>query len=564
LPEYEASQAALALKRFGSARELLKQAEAVRTGVLQAATINAMQKAQILIERGSEALDAEPAGRVLSTPAFDAKTGLYVLFGGDHLDYLKNDTWVFDLEKRKWFQRHPEAAPDPRGKHVMKAVGDGTVTLSGGYFYPGRKSRYRLCGASVWTYDIEKNTWTGPKNEKPWKSDQRRYHGRGEQPAFFLEGKKPNAATHAKRLAELPVNTWVDMKPPRKRAGKRDWGTMAYDPGNDLIVDWNGGHSCYCSTDAPHYHLGTNRWELPYPAEIPLGMVGASAAAVSGYSFNGNHWITNHTWDHYCYSAELKKVLVAGSMSNWQWKFDPYSYIYDPVLGEWEARFRKTGGLEGVFPAAISVQPTPMGILAYSGRGQWWQLDARALKWTKFVKLDGKKWPRNACSDWYGMVYDPTADRILATALPMPRGAYNGKVVYALDLKTRKASVIKPKNPEVLGEGFRYNREWRYIPDLKITICGGTLARRNKDNKKRPWTYLDNMPAYDPLNNHWLVLDLKGKPALSQNGSMHYDQKRKLLWNIDGRGNVKVLKLDLEKAVSRTEPAERQSPKTQE
>ncbi len=144
------------------------------------------------------------------------------------------------------------------------------MKLSGGFFYPGRKGRYRRCSSAVWTYDIEKNTWTGPGNEKPWRPDVRKCHGTGEQPASFLKGSKPNAVENEKRLAEIPLNTWVDMKPPRKRAGKRDWGTMAYDPENDLIVDWNGGHSCYCSTDAPHYHLGTNRWGLPYPTEIPL------------------------------------------------------------------------------------------------------------------------------------------------------------------------------------------------------------------------------------------------------------------------------------------------------
>jgi hypothetical protein len=434
----------------------------------------------------------------------------------------------------------------------MTAAGDGTVKMSGGFYYPGR-SRYSRCGSGVWTYDVAKNTWTGPAGEKPWKPNVRRYRGGAEHPSHFLAGEKPNAAEHEKKLAALPVNTWVDMKPPFKRAGKRDWGTMAYDPENDLIVDWNGGHSCYCSTDAPHYHLGTNRWELPYPAEIPLGLVGASARAVSGFSFNGNHWITNHTWDHYCWSPELKRVLVAGSMSNWQWKFDPYSYIYDPVLGEWESRFRKTGGLQAVFPASISVQPTPLGVLAYSGRGNWWRLDPNAPKWTQFAKLDSKKWPKNACSDWYCMVYDPTADRILATVMPMPRGAYDGKAIYALDLKTKKPSILRPTNPEVLGEGFRYNREWRWIPDHKILICGGTLVRRNKKDKKHSWTYLSDMPAYDPVKNRWLVLKLKGTPSLSQNGSMHYDEKRKLLWNIGGRGDVKVLRLDLKSAIAKPE-----------
>ncbi len=104
LEKYESGQLAYALNHLNEARELLKTAENVRKGLLEAATINAMQQSQIRIERGSEAMDAEPAPRVLSTPVYDAKTGLYVLFGGDHFDYLKNDTWVFDPEKRNGFR----------------------------------------------------------------------------------------------------------------------------------------------------------------------------------------------------------------------------------------------------------------------------------------------------------------------------------------------------------------------------------------------------------------------------------------------------------------------------
>ena len=50
----------------------------------------------VALQQAAEILDAEPAPRALSPIAYDAKSRLFVLFGGDHLDYMTNDTWVFD------------------------------------------------------------------------------------------------------------------------------------------------------------------------------------------------------------------------------------------------------------------------------------------------------------------------------------------------------------------------------------------------------------------------------------------------------------------------------------
>jgi hypothetical protein len=549
--DYERGQAAFALKHLDRAAAELKKAEGIATEALIADFINAMQRAQVAIEIAADALDCEPTPRVMSNIAYDAKTGLYVVFGGDHFDYLMNDTWVFDPKQKKWFQRHPASAPEPRGQHTITAPGDGTVSLEGGYYYPGRHW-YTRVGPGRWTYDLKKNEWTGPQNQKAWAPDTRQYRGGAEHPSHFLKGHKPNAAEHAETLAALPVNTWVRMKPPHKPAGNRDWGTVALDVDNDLIVHWNGGHSCYCSTDAPHYHLGTNRWELAYPAEIPLGMVGASGRAVSGYSFNRNHWITNHTWNHYHYDRKLKRVLVAGSMSNWQFKFDPYSYIYNARLGEWESRFRKTGGIARALPGSISVVYTPLGTWAYIGRGTWYQLDYHKMAWKVFVKLKSGAWPRSANSDLYGQTYDPTKNRILAIGTPNPyRGCYTGKVIYALDLKTKKASIIKPENPEVLGNGFRFPREWRYLPDLGIFVIADGLGEQKLVRGKKRWVSTTDMPAYDPRKNRWLVLKVKDKPGYGVSLGMRYDERRKLLWSVDTRSNVHVLRLDLKSATER-------------
>ena len=87
------------------------------------------------LEQGYDIISSAPAGRALSPIVYDKQTKLFVLYGGDHLDYLTNDTWVFDPRKEAWSLRDPEAAPPPRANHKLNANGDGTVTLSGGYTY---------------------------------------------------------------------------------------------------------------------------------------------------------------------------------------------------------------------------------------------------------------------------------------------------------------------------------------------------------------------------------------------------------------------------------------------
>ena len=70
-----------------------------------ASAVRDLHRAQVDLERAADALDAEPLPRALSPIAHDARTGLFVLFGGDHLDFLLSDTWVFDPRGRKWTRR---------------------------------------------------------------------------------------------------------------------------------------------------------------------------------------------------------------------------------------------------------------------------------------------------------------------------------------------------------------------------------------------------------------------------------------------------------------------------
>ena len=553
LPEYEQGQVTFALKHFKKAHELLKTGKRIREGVLQADPINAMQQAQVHIEIGADALDAEPSPRLLSIPAYDKKSNLYVVFGGDHCDFVMNDTWVFDPKQRKWFQRHPESAPVPRAMHKMEAPGNGTIKMSGGYHYPAKGGRYVWVGNDFWTYDIAADKWIAPKGEKTWPPDTRRYHGGSEHPSHFFKGSKPSAAAVEKRLAELPVNTWVNMQPKYRPAGNRDWGTVAHDVDRDMMLTWNGGHSAYCSSGVPHYHLGVNRWELPYPAEIPLGLVGASAKSMSGFSFNGRHWVTNHSWGFYQYDRKLKRMIAVGSMNHFNW--DPNFYLYNPGLAEWDGRYRKTGKLLKVGHSNVAVVWTSHGTVATARiRNSRYVhlLDYEAMRF-KPLKIQGTF--HGHADDWHGMAFDSKRDRLYGVAGP----PYKGTRISMLDMKTRKASWLKPENPEAIAPGCKYLRETRYIPDLDIMlICDGIGGMKTfvKHGKKRTeWFPGTRMAAYDPAENRWLVLNIKGQPKGSrgetycQHWGFRYDEKRKLIWGINRGCYVWVLRLELDKAV---------------
>jgi len=529
LPAYEQGQVAFARRHFARARELFKTAEGVKQGVLQSEPILAMQQAQVAIEIGADALDAEPPPRVLSTPVYDKKTGLYILFGGDHFDYLTNDTWVFDPQKRQWFQKHPESAPDPRANHDIKATGNGAIQVSNGYMYKGG---YVHVGPTVWTYDIAENTWTPKTKAQAYPPDTRQYWGGNLHPAYFLQGPKPNAAEHEKKLANLPANEWVPMNPPRRRAGSRHWGTKALATDYDLIVDWNGGHSSHCSTTAPHYHLGTNRWELPYPEELPLGMIGASGDSVTGLSFNGNRFIRNHSWSDYVYDRKLKKIVQVCSQRG----SPNFISTYDPLLAEWR---RYPSPLQGSMAAWM-----PDGTVAapFTPKASYLRLDYENMR-LKSVKTQGE-FARKAAADWFGLVADPKRNRLLGMGRP-GKGGCTGTEIRAIELDNNKVVTLRPENPRDIAPGCIYIREWRYIPDLDIfLICDGILEEAVVRGQKK-MVPGNKMAAYDPNSNRWLVLNIKNQPIGHRKSSMYgwnfgarYDAKRKLLWGVDGNGYV--------------------------
>jgi hypothetical protein len=527
LDAYEAGQVERALRYVDRAvRALGPHAGMKRTA---AKALDALWTAQVALEKASEALDAEPPPRAIGALAHDSKTGLYVLFGGDHFDYMMNDTWVFDPKRSRWMQRHPAAAPSPRGDVRTSSTGDGRVTISGGieYMY-SLDSQYRTIVGESWAYDVGADRWTGPGKGVP--PDTRTYRTGAYRPAHFWAGARPSAGKTAERLNGLPDNTWVYMRPPRRPVQRRDWGTIAYDPHRDVLLQWSGGHSAHPGTDVPHYHLKSNTWELPIHIENPLGFTHQHLLYPNGWSFNRNPWMTGHTYKSYAYHSGLRKMIILGRTcaTHRGANYDPYYYLYDPSLGAWTSRHKKHGHMcYGSNYYTLAPVDTPRGMYCWAaGKSRLLRLDTADMKWRP-VRLKGELVAPGA--DASGVVYDPKRTRLLFVRKPF--GKLFAGQIQAVDLESGVVSSLSPTNMQkTAGHEFFFVREACYLPKADLFLWGEYDRRSSKTGR---------MFVYDPAGNRWGLVKIAGRcPGMGWGSGLAYDRKRDMVWNADNHGNV--------------------------
>jgi hypothetical protein len=524
------------------------QMQAAADGLVRAISpdvLMAMHAAQIALEQAAEALDAEPPPRALSPIVYEPKTGLYVLFGGDHFDYLTGDTWVFDPEARRWRQHHPAKAPWPRAGHALEAKGDGTVVLSGGYTYSS--STWYMAGQYIdladgsWTYDVTAGKWSGPSDGVP--PDTRTYRTGPFHPDFYLDGLPPDPMAQEKVLADLPVNRWVLLKPPAIPRQNRDWGTVRLDADRDQILVWSGGHSAHGGTDVLHYHLGTNRWELSYPVAFPLGQLYANTAYPDGFTFNRRPWVTGHTYQNYACDPLSRTLLFTGRPR--------YTYVYDPDVADWTGRFEKPPAM--IYNSCfytLTLTATPRGVYCWGQgpereRGRMHRFDAEAKAWRP-VEVEGDL-PEPAV-DYSTMVYDAKRDRLLA--LRTGYGKPPDGQVYEIDLETKRVRALDPANQEAAaGRKYTIDRACDVPGADLMLLC--TLLPAKDDALRRHL-------AYDCARNRWVSLRIQyeqgereplAPTAVRRSVGLVWDGRRDLLWGVDThRLRVFVLRFDPETA----------------
>jgi hypothetical protein len=536
LKSHDAEQARYAARSLEAALEQARHLPMAFLNRPLPAVLQDVTALQIALEKTAEALDAEPPPRALAPLAYDRKSNRFVLFGGDHLDYLTNDTWTFDPTEKKWRQHHPQAAPPPRANHTLKATGDGKVVLSGGYTYTSNTDymggQYRDLGDGDWTYDLAANTWAGGRGVAP---DERVYRTGPFHPDFYLQGPKPDAAAFAARLGSLPANTWVMTAPPRLPRLNRDWGTAVLDPDRDLILRFSGGHCAHGGTDVLHFHLASNRWELPFPVEFPLGQLYANTSYPDGFNFNLRPWITGHSYQNYGYDPLAHAMLFTGRPR--------HTYVYNPDVADWEGRFPKPKGMtyDSCF-YTLTLCPTPRGLVCWTQAGDLFRFQAERKAWTKIEQRGGKM--PGSVVDNSTIVHDSKRNRLLCARKGYgDRSRYDGEL-HTLDLETGKVGKLLPGGMAAAA-AIPYLCQLRYDARNDLILVGATLPPDDSG--------LRRTPAYDCSANRWVSLKIGGDDPSGKTGrnvslGLMYDARRNLFWAVDTDSKVYVLRLEPSRA----------------
>jgi len=545
--------------------------------------LDALKAARALQRKFEEAMEAAaptPPSRRNARIAYDAANKVVVLFGGDHEDYLMNDTWVLDIEKKAWKRGTPKMAPSPRGGGVLVYLPkSGKVALYDGYVQStstdyGAGAHWMLPQHDLWVYDVKADSWalaaggTGPQApggagfygysnqnyafpaitadgddnlialagasavklavdaskadaaaaEKAGKPANTRLYRPGPFVAEFCE--VPDAPKDP-ALDKLPANQWVRLPAaPRNPAANgvrcKTWSSATWDSDNEQILYWGGGH-CIRSASTPlHWSPASGRLVDAYDADEPYGRNGGGAY---GQSLLGRAWVSVHSYRIYAYDPKAK-LMVTG-----------YGGLYDPVKMDWVHHASHKQPFEADWGGMI-FQTTPHGVVAWAhlpSRGPFglWLFDLEK-GWSSLQPVG----PVPGCwCDSNGLTYDSKRDRLVLG----PAGGKSGQMT-TFDFATKKVDKLAPTNEE-LGR-INNSREMTYVAHADWVLFLEPLSAGGKSLTR----------VYDCEKNCFLALDA-GNPPAAEDQSLHslalmYDAKRKLVYAINHTGLVRALKLD--------------------
>jgi hypothetical protein len=533
------------------------------------------------------ALMSEPPPRAWSQMVYDPATKRIVLFGGDRLDMLYGDTWVYDCATRTWQERRPKTAPSPRAGHAFLRLPDsGKLVLLGGYGFASDTgywgALYRQLPMQAWTYDVAGDQWTLVRDwGKPYPgfmgskgqgfvaaagagdviltvgservgerntsvslackfdpaapvgtasgtpaSDAGMWRSGPYDPNWYLAAPTPDEAAFQAMLQAMAPNTWTRLtgKDTRLPCQNRDWGTAVYDPDRQAIYRWSGGHSAHCGSDIPVFSMRTGAYHLKYPPAFPLGGIGSCGSQPSRATFMGQPWISAHSYHSYAYDPVSRRMLCCGHES--------FSFVYAPESGLWSHKVQPKGMSEDCY-YTLTLCSARGGACAWTRFGTLFRYDGAKDEWAGLT-LAGEKLPGTQC-DGSGMCYDARRDRLL-----LFDNTLKGDVV-AVDLKTLTAAKLGPKGMAGAAAGGIFVRECVYDAscDAVVPAVGA---------KDKPW------PVYDCAKNAWVAVKVADSPGFGCSNGFMYDPARNLVLAVGADSVVYAMRLDTRAAAELAEP----------
>jgi len=519
-------------------------------------------------------LEIEPPARCNSRMVYDKKHEQIVLFGGDAQDRALADTWVFDVGTQKWEEHRPPQSPYPRHCHALASLQkSGKVLLVGGRAVADYRIAPQLSN-QVWVYDAGEHAWTPVDATLPeiqghqwyclesvpetneailvvsskWDHTRVTYRFRYDPAAApaDIEGVSPGTVAyktertkqwyddqppadrenHARLLAGLADNQWVEIKPLKSTKG-RTWGTALFDTDRGTAMKWGGGHSGYQGTDMAFYDVATNRFTIDRTPAFTPEPFGVWARRPAGRTFFNQPW-TRHA-RHTCAYDGVRKlgVFTDGGGSEW---YDreadavvKHTWLYHPVDRCWlEPIPQPFPGGGSVSPIAV---PTPQGVIVYQhDRERTWEDSGRMYRFVgepdkqqswnwEEIEIVGPDRPHQR--EHMAMVYDQRRDRLIFLSYdPDSRNP----LMWFFSMKDRKW-VNDPEQPA----GGVSTREAVYVPQQDAVLAYGPAS---KDDPI--WTRV-----YLCEQNRWVPLDIKTPQYTVHEVALEYDPIHKLavlLW----------------------------------
>jgi hypothetical protein len=305
----------------------------------------------------------QPPPRMNTRLVCDTRNQVLVLFGGDAQSEYLADTWLYDLQARKWRQSKAAVGPEARAGHFTAYDPQtGWVIIGGGY------NREDL--TDMWAYDTAKDHWVRLAGQVPagfyvtgdiapekrlillvtsnrttddkmtcnilypvrttyaYRIDEKTVihpdpSMRAQQampkrpPEDSLCGTEPDAArqkAQAERLATMPVNQWVYLAHPGRVAPDRTWGSATFDTDRGRILYWGGEHCGYEGSDVDAYDVTLHTWLGSPSPEYPdrmwdHGYSRNLSMGLTGVTFRGDPW-TIHARRIYSYDLVSGKMIM--------------------------------------------------------------------------------------------------------------------------------------------------------------------------------------------------------------------------------------------------------------
>ena len=580
---YEQTQLQWAVEALAAARPELKKTQGLLQGEVTPEAIDAAGSARDAIGRVVLALAVCPPHRAHARMAYDAAHKKAVLFGGDALDRLLGDTWVYDPAGRRWEQRRPGLSPLPRAGHKLVYLPRSRkILLVDGYGYgEGR--------GETWIYDTQADSWQMLAEEDPARRrtpmrdyfptpaaadgddlvvtfvqeksglstvaaridatrvdadgtarlgvpplTEKPYPAAVEDPEWFERHAPPPDPAAEAWSKSLPANTWVARQSPNwpeiDYGRSRCWGTAVLDADRDQILLFGGGHGTYDGNEVLHYSIRSNRHFIGHRPEHTLNFAPYGIGIPACKSYQGRPFVSCHAYHGYAYDPTLRRMVLCAQ------KADGKLFTYDPRSGDWECNlatpFHKQGfDVNQYMTKCVS---TPGGVVAWTQTSEGlWRVDAARMSWQRLCPANHVGTPG---WDRQGIAYDSRRDRLLLFSSPA-----EGEIV-ACDAKTGQTKVLGPAGKEHAAASAR---EPVYLPECDAVLLGARPAA-GPDRKPR-WL------LYDCRQNRWLAVHLPGADPLGKETfnvslGLMYDPKRELVWAMNSCAQPYVLKLELKTA----------------